>query len=431
MMTDRRFDQELSAGLADLAQASYPEYIDEILAVTAHTRRRPAWMFIGRWLPFESPTRLRPLVVMLLVVMALVLALAAFLYVGSRPRLPDPFGVAAPGVIVYQKDGDLYVQDTLTSAARQLVGSPALEMRPVFSRQGDQIIYVRSVDPNAADPWVVAEVWIARLDGSPPRRLAGPYTVNRVEWSPSGSMVVIAIQDPEAASLETSEGRIVVVRADGGEPRILNLGMEVDSPTWRPGGDDQLVVRGRGPAGWGLYIVNADGSDAQRLALPGAGQLFNNYEPAVAWAPDGLRFAHQAPEPGDPLGTNGYRIHVAELDAKGTVASDSIVEFDGDAWWEFQPRWLPTDDRILFVQRNAISAWLAIGRIDGEGDVATMSRHASSEDVITYEIAPDAQSVIALFRRARTSWEWDLGSGAVKQVELSVDDVASYQRLAP
>jgi Tol biopolymer transport system component len=430
MMTDRRFDQELSAGLADLAQAPYPEYIDEILAVTAHTRRRPAWMFINRWLPFESLTRLRPLVVMLLVVTALVLALAALLYVGSRPRLPDPFGVAASGLIVYQKDGDLYVQDTLNGAARKLVGSPLMEMRPVFSRQGDQIIYVRSVDPSAADPWVVAEVWIARLDGSPPRRLAGPYTVNRVEWSPYGSMVVIAIQDPEAASLETSEGRIVVVATDGGEPRILDLGMDVDSPTWRPGGDDQLVFRGRGPAGWGLYIVNADGSDARRLALPGAGQLFNNYEPAVAWAPDGLRFAHPALEPGDSLGTNGYRIHVAEIDVSGMVRSDAVVEFDGDADDEFQPRWLPTDDQILFVRGDANSSRLVIGGIAGGPDIAEMATVAYG-DVITYELAPDGRSVIALFRNARTSWVWDLDTGDVRKVELSVDDVASYQRLAP
>ena len=115
------FDRLLTDRLADSATYSIPDYFDDVLAVTARTRQRPAWTFPGRWLPMTDVAR-RPVfgaslpwrtIAILLIVAALIVAAAAA-FVGSRGRLPAPFGVARNGLIAYENAGDIYTYDPAT-----------------------------------------------------------------------------------------------------------------------------------------------------------------------------------------------------------------------------------------------------------------------------------------------------------------------------
>ena len=50
------FERQLPDGLADLADARMPSYLDDILEATSRTRQRPRWTFFERWLPLSLIT---------------------------------------------------------------------------------------------------------------------------------------------------------------------------------------------------------------------------------------------------------------------------------------------------------------------------------------------------------------------------------------
>jgi DNA-binding beta-propeller fold protein YncE len=84
------FERQLPDGLADLAGARMPGYLDDILEVTGRTRQRPRWTFFERWLPVSvitNASRSAPLRAAwtLLVVGLLTVALAVGLaFAGSQ-----------------------------------------------------------------------------------------------------------------------------------------------------------------------------------------------------------------------------------------------------------------------------------------------------------------------------------------------------------
>jgi dipeptidyl aminopeptidase/acylaminoacyl peptidase len=430
MTTDRRSAQVLPDRLADLAVGPYPDYVDDVLAITARTRRRPAWMFPSRWTPSVArlaDQRLRFPLRSLLVLLAILLAsvVLGIVYMGSRPRVPPPFGIAVPGALVFERDGDLYVRDTVDAAPRRVMASAAIELRPTFSRQGDRVLFMRSTDTAAPEPWVAAELWVMGVDGSDPVRLADAYTVDRAEWSPDASKILLGIRAPEQ-DLDSAEGRVVIARTDGSGAELLDLGNDVESPTWRPGHPGQLVVAAEGIDGTALLLVNEDGSGPKSLVGPYDRKLWSTYEPAVGWSSDGTRMAYHTFDSAGRI-----RIHIAKVDPTGTVLSDRALSFYPAADAEVHPKWLPTDDRLVFARVTGNQYSLVVASVDGTEPPMTMTTPATNWSEIAYEIAPDGASVIVLFRNTRTAYRWELATGVPTREDLGPDDVASYQRLAP
>jgi hypothetical protein len=60
MTYEQRFVRDLPPILDDIALAPYPDYIDDVLAITAHRSQRPAWTFPERWLPMDLATKAQP-----------------------------------------------------------------------------------------------------------------------------------------------------------------------------------------------------------------------------------------------------------------------------------------------------------------------------------------------------------------------------------
>ena len=109
MNGDRQLERALPEILADLGAGPNPDYTRSLLARTARARQRPAWVFPGRWINVDvalRPSAAAPsakrfvALATLLLIAALV---AAGLYVGSRPRVPAPFGPARNGAMVFAR----------------------------------------------------------------------------------------------------------------------------------------------------------------------------------------------------------------------------------------------------------------------------------------------------------------------------------------
>ena len=152
MTTGSRFDRQLPEILEDLYVGPSPDYRDDVLAVATAGRQRPAWTFPGRWIPMadfagrlSAPVRfpIRSLAVALVVV-ALIVA-GALIYIGSRPRLPAPFGPAANGLVAYSQGSSLYGIDDATGASHVLIMGAAQNGFGwwAFSPDGTKLAYGR------------------------------------------------------------------------------------------------------------------------------------------------------------------------------------------------------------------------------------------------------------------------------------------------
>ena len=116
-------DRDLPIWFHETARPRLPDYTDDVIRQATAIRQRPRWTFLERWLPVAVSLDRVPVAPLpwrrigLLVALGL-LAVAAVVAVGSRPRLPEPFGRAANGLVAYGWGGDIFTVDPGTGARR-------------------------------------------------------------------------------------------------------------------------------------------------------------------------------------------------------------------------------------------------------------------------------------------------------------------------
>ena len=85
-----------------------------------------------------------------LAALLIAIAVAAIVIVGSQRRLPPPFGLAKPGLVVYTWADHLFAMNADGSGRRQLTFGPNSDFRPTWSPDGTLIAYLS------------ATAWVAR-----------------------------------------------------------------------------------------------------------------------------------------------------------------------------------------------------------------------------------------------------------------------------
>ena len=140
-------------------------------------------------------------------------------------------------------------------------------------------------DPNTLCP---TAIYVADADGAGVRAVttvAAPTSCRGVSgdwspaWSPDGRrLAFVSDRDRGASALPTTE--VYVVAVDGGSPVRLTRTDFAQSPSWSPDGRRIAFaqrINGPGDLLSGVYVMNADGSDAVRVLRMGA--------EGVAWRP--------------------------------------------------------------------------------------------------------------------------------------------------
>jgi len=178
--------------------------------------------------------------------------------------------------VAFIAGGDLFVMDTELREPRRVTATPGEERDAVFSPEGDEILYV-SASEGRADIWravrgdaekywwdnetfsleritntneiesglticpdgsMIAfltgrgDLWLAKRDGSEPRKLLSSWNSPDYDWSPDGRWIVCAMSD------ENFNRDIWLVRTDGSSPPY-NVSRHPDnefSPVWSPDG---------------------------------------------------------------------------------------------------------------------------------------------------------------------------------------------------
>lgn len=434
MTTPQRLERDLPAVLAELYVTGTPDYRDDLVRQIAATRQRPAWTFPERWLPMDitSPQTRVPGVPLrtigVLALIAVLIAAALAVYVGSRPRLPEPFGPAANGQIAYARDGVVYVRDAPDAAPRTLISGPDVETFVQYSPLGDRLAVFRAVDGGE-------EAWVADADGTDLTRIGGPWaSADRVEWSPDQAYLAVASSD-------NGFPRIDLVATDGSGSRPL-ADFPAMAPTFRPPDGRQILFRGQRDGRWSFYLADTAGGAPVRVDIAGENLAGGDYDlRSPAWSPTGDRLAFDSlvALPGSELGTDGLRIHTASVGPAGEISGLRRLEFDPRADDELYPVFTPDGSQIIFQQRFGPTPAdptggvptidsLHIAPADGSGPARSLGISSEPGEGFSTVVAPDGTSLIVRLFAEGEDWLVDPVSGTATPTDFASTFGATWQR---
>lgn len=429
-MINRDLERLVVDWLDETAGAGAPDYLDETLARIERVNQRPAWLSPGRWLPMRSLTltlrrfevpRFVPYLVALalLVLVAIAIAIAA----GSQRRLPPPFGLAAPGVLVLDAGGDLVRIDPTGSSVNPFAQTPTREFGATWSRDGLLVAYWSTDVANPRGERTAATLWVADSDGSNARPILGDRRFETYELLPSVSWS----PDSRQLAFSTTSGELYVADATGSNfHRIGDDSMGRCCPAWSP--DGSLIAYNTGsnasvsfPGGQeDLYVARPDGSGETRVNRDPV------WLPVADWSPDGS---------------------LAYVAGAGDIV---VASRAGDGWTNrtvfaggienFFPRWSNASDRLAFVRDSAL--WV----IGADGSNARgLGGGAQWVNIAAPCWSPDDRTLAALrvddpdsfveFEESASVVLFDVASGDEKGdfpvPRISAILACSWQRLAP
>ena len=295
----------------------------------------------------------------------------------------------------------LFLSLTLTACSASIPAPTAIPtvVAPALAAAGVQAVARATATPTIAlrdNPAAAAtsaaptRVLSAPLPTGVPTMLAGWRATPTQQ--PAGSAAAVVAAAPRLSGrivLQTaSGGDIVTINADSTQQATVGTGLD---PAWSPDGKQIAVARWSEPQG--IYVMNADGSDARLIH-----QI--NGAKSPTWSPDGTKIAFTwlyrqrvpsfkgTPIPGF-LGTDFWRTSIVDVN----TGNKTDLPLDNDGF-SFVPNWGP-DGTVVY------KAFRGIGESTEDGAPVLVT----SDQVQTSPAwSPDGKR-IALMIRHHDHWD--------------------------
>jgi Tol biopolymer transport system component len=453
MTSETRIERDLTGILGDLAMGPYPDYIDDVLTTTAHRRQRPAWTFPERWLPVDLTTQAAPTARMpwrqlgVLALIGVLIALIAAAYVGTQRRLPEPFGPAANGLIAVSRGGDISMIDPVSGATTPIATGPDTDFSAEVSPDGTHVAFLREHMESGV---AFHDVVVALVDGSEATVITPQAVLGGIDgfaWSPDGRALLAALSGNNGLRLYDAAGSDAprTIR-DGdlvapGEP--VRTGLTTFLAPFQPPDGRAILIRRQTANGTALVRLELETLQQTVLAEASRSEDLG----AARWSPDGTRVVYNAAPADDPA---SQRLFVVNADGTGRR---QVTDAPGN-WFDIDPSWSPTGDRIAFTRYEETSeGWVirpigVYSFVDGTvRDVGPLPREtraaepnagdadASTGEGFWFEWSPDGASLIAVpGEGASHPVIIDVATGEWRNLEAIVDPhvvAQSWQRRAP
>jgi Tol biopolymer transport system component len=283
MTSNDMFGRDLSRWLHEEGEHRVPDHLAEVLVKTVATRQRPWWSSLERWLPMVTTLRARsgpvPNLGLLFLLGAIVIAVVGLLVftIGSRPSLPEPFGLARNGTWLSSRDGDIYVVDPTSAEPQPLIADAGgFDFSPIFARDGTKFVFLRSDSP-LGEPAMLT-MMVADADGSNLRPITPPtQSLDWFDWSPDGSRIAYM-----------AAGQLYVVGLGGDDPVRLEGTGRAHFPTWLPPAGAEIIFR-RETVAPAIMGIRPDGSGLRTISIAPATNRYD-YQ-GLSVSPDGTRIA--------------------------------------------------------------------------------------------------------------------------------------------
>ena len=428
-----RFDRVFEDVLADVAQPTYPDYIDDVLTRATTGSQRPAWTFPERWLPMSTiarPASLAPGLpwrnVGLLALLALLAAALLAVAIGTQTRLAPPFGPAANGQILYMADGDIYSRADIDSRAHVVIGGDELDVYPFFARDGSRFAFIRVDQEETETTPEIARVFVADPNGANMRDVFGPATIVDAAWSPDSTELAILDEVDDATRLSivnVATGSASVVPFDGViRGRVL----------WRPPNGRELVFLAESGSRRSFYVAAADGTSPRSLTGPRQIPVTSN----VILTPDGRSLVYM--DMAWPFSIRVLDVESMDLNVFGRslppltpgpvhhggaqVSSDGTKLVFGRYW--------DADETTDTINHQIWVASLAGDGSDGVA-ISPVIRSQGGADPFLVMTSPDSSQILVHRRDSTDTWVTDFAGGDSRMIDWGSFDDTDWQRVAP
>jgi Tol biopolymer transport system component len=224
---------------------------------------------------------------------------------------------------------DIYLFETSGSAPRRLTDDPALDYNPVFSPDGQWVVFCSERRGNP-------DLYALDLMHEGPLRLLtdSPAMEDAPAFSPDGRRL---------AFVSTRDGRadifVMPFRPDGPDASAQAVNLTQHHRHARPSAS----------------LSDGMDHDYERTAAP-AGGSFN-----PAWSPDGRKIAFASDREGSPKGPIGVTTEIYVMDADGA----HLMRLTDAEGWDGSPTWSADGRHILFYSDRA-GGW-RIWRMNADG----------------------------------------------------------------
>jgi Tol biopolymer transport system component len=356
-MSSNDLDRQLVGWFASAGVEHVPDgLLDDVYAVTRNSgqRRGPLGRLVtaaATWWRAPAIMRMAPRQVFYLAVVGL-LVLAAAIAIASvgGHRSAPPFGLAANGLIAFDRDGAIVIarpDGTEVAQVKTVVDASG----PVFAPDGTGLAFYGTVDG-------ATTILVAQADGRDPIPVSTGIEIDDLamdapmSWSPDSQRVVFS-------GLAGEQRRLYVANVDGTDTHpIGDRELSTIDPAWSPDGawiafhgfdaaEDAAAGEYRTTAG--LYLIRPDGRD-QTLLVKGDGGDFIYRKPQ--WLPDPERsvLAYAVGEP------SAYDIAVFDVDSM----TETVISEEPAA--ELWPAWAPDGSALTWA---ASDGRIRVARPDG------------------------------------------------------------------
>ena len=409
--------------LTEIASPRVPDYANDLLAQTAATRQRPRWSFIERWLPMNVlakptvPFRPVPWRAILIAAGLLVILTAGWLIAGSMQRVPEPFGLAANGALVYVSDGDIMARDTLTGESRVLVAGPGDDFAAGYTRDGRHVMFLRRTAGEAGTPSERLQLFLADADGSDAHALTTDLVApDWFDLAPDDRTAVVHTGPAAHERLELVD--LTTVAAS--RPIDLGRPLAATFPNFlAPTGED-VVFRGNEGGKTGIYAVHTDGTGLRALTrTDGKGDEFQFPQPS----PDGRYLTYTS---WDPVAQQ-LQVHLLDLAGGTDVVLDPAV-----GWHEGYATFSPDGGRLLLSGYQDSQHEILVAPLDGSAPALRMGRVYPGDHDVVGIFSPDGRWLVVQDNTAREARLVDASTGGLGEVlDWAGEGVTGWQRLAP
>ena len=352
------------------------------------------------------------------------LVLAALFVAGSQRKVAPPFGPARNGEIVYDAAGDLYVGDPDTGATRLLVGGPEVDSAPSYSPDGTRVAFFRNrraavLRPSTSTRSRPMDRTRARSRGSDRTDIA------LANWTPDSRHLARHREHRRRRRLE-------LLDAEGSEPpRRLAPDLDVaDAVAFRPPSGDQIAFRALVDEGWGLFVMNADGTNIRPLLDPVPVEM-DFHALNITYSADGERLFYQSYTPASPSRSEGCcQLWVMNADGSDAHAFDPQAAPNA---WSGVPAVSP-DGRWVsywYVGEDAPTQQVRVAAADGSGSV--IATGPAMSDFFPWLWAPDSSKILMKPHDGSTTSAYliDPAGGSWSTVPWESGSDVDWQRLAP